>query len=246
VFSALRFLDNPQDVASLARLLAHLAPEKTLPELWSVVRSVSPQSGFPAHLAQAAGLPAQTAGRLQEFGLLADNLQKVLAEGGVAMVVERLLGDVLLLDGSDEELAIGKQLLLETAQESGNDLSGFVGLLSTLTVESEGPIRTEKILLLTFHAAKGLEFPVIFLTGVEEGITPLPEDLDEERRLFYVAMTRAADRLFISHCSARRVFGHLQSMRPSRFLDAIPAECSEGVTQRVPKGRTESQLSLFP
>jgi superfamily I DNA/RNA helicase len=247
VLSALRFLDNPRDVASLARLLVHLAPQKTLAELWPVARSAATtQHGVPAHLAQTAGLPPEGTRRLDSFRGLADTLQEILAEGGVAMLVERLLADVVVPILQEQETAIGQELLLESARDSGRDLSGFVALLSTLNVESEGPVRTEKILLLTFHAAKGLEFPVTFLAGAEEGITPLPEDLDEERRLFYVAMTRAADQLFISHCSTRRFFGQTRSMEPSRFLAAIPPACCESVAPRLHKGHPSDQLSLFP
>jgi DNA helicase-2/ATP-dependent DNA helicase PcrA len=82
---------------------------------------------------------------------------------------------------------------------------------------------------MTLHAAKGLEFPVVFIAGLEEGLFPLSRslesssELEEERRLFYVGITRAKERLFVSHCLHRRRFGDMTNMR-SRFLDEIPEE----------------------
>jgi DNA helicase-2/ATP-dependent DNA helicase PcrA len=83
------------------------------------------------------------------------------------------------------------------------------------------------VTLLTMHAAKGLEFPVVALAGFEEGLVPLsradtPEGVEEERRLCYVGMTRAKDKLFLSHASARRRGGDLRGAFPSRFLQDVP------------------------
>ena len=93
------------------------------------------------------------------------------------------------------------------------------------------------VTLLTMHAAKGLEFPVVALAGFEEGLVPLsradtPEGVEEERRLCYVGMTRAKDKLFLSHASARRRGGDLRGAFPSRFLqDVPPALVDERVTR---------------
>jgi superfamily I DNA/RNA helicase len=103
----------------------------------------------------------------------------------------------------------------------------------------------EKVRLLTFHASKGLEFPIIFLAGAEEGITPLPDDLDEERRLFYVAMTRAKDGLYITSSARRRSFGVWKDTVPSRFLADLPPKCVEKVTGRKHARPRDGQLPLF-
>ena len=104
----------------------------------------------------------------------------------------------------------------------------------------------QRISLLTFHAAKGLEFPAVFIAGAEEGITPLDDrpgiDLAEERRLFYVAMTRARDILCITHCRRRWVHGLITEARPSRFLGDIPAA---SLTREMPRSRRGHQLVLF-
>jgi DNA helicase-2/ATP-dependent DNA helicase PcrA len=88
---------------------------------------------------------------------------------------------------------------------------------------------------MTLHAAKGLEFPTVVLAGLEEGLFPHPrsvqsdEDLEEERRLCYVGMTRARARLVLTSAARRRVFGDYQATDPSRFLDEIPAELIEPI-----------------
>jgi len=88
---------------------------------------------------------------------------------------------------------------------------------------------------MTLHAAKGLEFPVVFLVGVEEdtlpcaGIRGEPRDLDEERRLAYVGITRARERLYLTRAAARTRRGKVQPRTPSRFLGDLPAEAHEVV-----------------
>lgn len=91
-----------------------------------------------------------------------------------------------------------------------------------------------KVNLMTIHASKGLEFPVVFIAGVEEGLIPHQRsvdenggDVEEERRLFYVAITRARDKLLISSCMKRRKMQSIIECTPSRFLDEIPANLVE-------------------
>jgi DNA helicase-2/ATP-dependent DNA helicase PcrA len=104
----------------------------------------------------------------------------------------------------------------------------------------------DQVVLLTLHSAKGLEFPVVFLIGVEEGIFPHiraltePDEMEEERRLAYVGITRAMRRLYVSHAWSRMLFGSTQYNPPSRFLDEIPDELMEStgnVTGRASYGR---------
>ena len=117
------------------------------------------------------------------------------------------------------------------AREAEPSLSGFVDRLSLLSEadESQGA-ESARILLMTMHAAKGLEFPTVIITGLEEGLFPhsrvssSDDDLEEERRLCYVGMTRARQRLFLTSASRRRVFGEYRATEPSRFIDEVPAE----------------------
>ena len=108
-----------------------------------------------------------------------------------------------------------------------------VSLLSSVDRADDGG---NAVTLLTLHAAKGLEYPVVFITGLEEGILPLSnggepdrKDLEEERRLFYVGMTRAKQRLYCSHAHVRLRFGEYLSQSPSRFLDEIPPELTRSL-----------------
>jgi DNA helicase-2/ATP-dependent DNA helicase PcrA len=121
-------------------------------------------------------------------------------------------------------------------REDGASLAGFVDRLSLLSEadEQQGAAQA-KVWLMTMHAAKGLEFPVVFIPGLEEGLFPHSRaqdddlEMEEERRLCYVGITRAENRLFLSSAARRRVFGEYQGTQPSRFLDEIPAELVEEI-----------------
>ena len=115
-------------------------------------------------------------------------------------------------------------------------LGGFVDRLSLLSeADEESGTREARVWLMTMHAAKGLEFPIVIIAGLEEGLFPHSrsaeneEELEEERRLCYVGMTRAQSHLVLTSAARRRVFGEYQSTEPSRFLDEIPAELVERI-----------------
>ncbi len=104
----------------------------------------------------------------------------------------------------------------------------------------------DQVVLMTLHSAKGLEFPVVFLIGAEEGVFPHgralsePDELEEERRLAYVGITRARERLYVTHAWSRNLFGSTQYNPPSRFLEEIPGDLVESrgnITGRSAYGR---------
>ena len=116
-------------------------------------------------------------------------------------------------------------------REPEPSLGGFVDRLSLLSeADEESGKREARVWLMTMHAAKGLEFPMVIIAGLEEGLFPHSrsaedeEELEEERRLCYVGLTRARRQLVLTSAARRRVFGEYQSCEPSRFLDEIPAE----------------------
>src|SRR5207247_1006891 len=122
-------------------------------------------------------------------------------------------------------------------------LGGFVDQLSLLSdVDEEEGSRDARVWLMTLHSAKGLEFPVVIMAGLEEGLFPHSrssediEELEEERRLCYVGMTRARARLVLSGAAPRRVFGDYQSSEPSRFIDEVPAELVERIAPSYSSG----------
>ncbi|NOT26248.1 MAG: UvrD-helicase domain-containing protein [Acidobacteria bacterium] len=115
-------------------------------------------------------------------------------------------------------------------------LAGFVDQLSLLSdVDEEEGAREARVVMMTMHSAKGLEFPIVMITGLEEGLFPHSRSLDdeaemeEERRLCYVGITRAERRLVLTSAARRRVFGDYQSREPSRFIDEIPPALIEVV-----------------
>ncbi len=139
-------------------------------------------------------------------------------------------------------------------REAEASLGGFVDRLSLLSeADEESGTRDAKVWMMTMHAAKGLEFPMVVIAGLEEGLFPHSrssedeEELEEERRLCYVGMTRAQSQLVLTSAARRRVFGEYQSTEPSRFLDEIPAELIERITPAAPQfGHLQPQPLRFP
>ncbi|WP_456395292.1 ATP-dependent helicase [Desulfurobacterium sp.] len=149
---------------------------------------------------------------------------------------------------------------LENIRELGNTLEEFAertGLqgedlllefLNTITLSSDQDEmeESEKVTLMTVHASKGLEFPVVFITGLEEGLFPhvrsldSTEQIEEERRLFYVAITRAKKLLILTRAKSRRFFGSYRESEPSRFLEEIPAHLIKKVTRKEKSSETVS------
>ena len=118
----------------------------------------------------------------------------------------------------------------EDGEVGDKSLGAYLQQITLLTDADDEKDNPDVVKLMTIHAAKGLEFPVVFLGGLEENLFPSAlsintrEELEEERRLFYVAITRAKKYLILSYCNARYKFGQLQQNDPSRFLDEIPEQ----------------------
>jgi DNA helicase II / ATP-dependent DNA helicase PcrA len=140
----------------------------------------------------------------------------MLRDNGSFEARERLQNLQELLSGMEERAAAGESL---------QDYLEQIALVTDLDSLDDA---ADRVTLMTLHAAKGLEFPYVFMTGMEEGLFPHARvddgDIEEERRLCYVGMTRAMTRLHLSHAERRRVFGDFQANRRSRFLDEVPAE----------------------
>ncbi|MEA3544129.1 MAG: 3'-5' exonuclease, partial [Thermodesulfobacteriota bacterium] len=121
----------------------------------------------------------------------------------------------------------------------------YLEQIALITDLDRHDVNQQRVTLMTLHSAKGLEFPVVFMTGMEEGLFPhsrsgdMGEELAEERRLCYVGMTRAMQKLYLSHARRRRVYGSYQFNPPSRFLAEIPA-------QRLTDFRPESVAVEMP
>jgi len=156
-------------------------------------------------------------------------------------------------DAPDEavvRLALAR--LTTLAQACGFDPARFADALALASEADVFDPRADRVSLLTIHAAKGLEFPVVFIAGLEDGLMPLvfgaPDaaTLAEERRLLYVGMTRAKDRLLLSRAERRVLRGRVREQAPSRFLADIERELLRQQTSEIPRKKPEDrQLSLF-
>ncbi|MBI2188642.1 MAG: UvrD-helicase domain-containing protein [Acidobacteria bacterium] len=131
-------------------------------------------------------------------------------------------------------------------------LAGFVDQLSLLSdADEEEGSGNARVLMMTMHSAKGLEFPIVVMTGLEEGLFPHSRssdeeaELEEERRLCYVGITRAQRRLVMTSAARRRVFGEYQSTEPSRFIDEIPRELIEDIPSPTYTSPYQSSFARF-
>jgi DNA helicase II / ATP-dependent DNA helicase PcrA len=235
MMDALERVDLATGSTDLPPLLTGLQPTVVANSLWSkLVTAVDERRLTPRQVASLAAfrdlLAALTAaGRTDSVSIV---LGKILDQSGY-------LRD--LRDQRSEEAESRIQNLMELvsaakeyeAREAEPSLGGFVDRLSLLSdVDKEQGSRNARVLLMTLHSAKGLEFPVVALSGLEQGLFPHSrskddaDDLEEERRLLYVGMTRARSRLVLTGANRRRVFGEYQST-PSQFLEEVPAELIE-------------------
>ncbi len=190
---------------------------------------------------------------LQEFmNLIEDQRQKLLSGHGLSQKVRQMVEDInyrdhLLTEYSKNEKAVRFKLMnieslinsIDTwEKDPDNDNPSLFNYLNRITLVSQDNSDDEnnkgKVNLMTIHASKGLEFPVVFIAGTEEGLIPHARsveenggDVEEERRLFYVAITRARDKLFITSCQKRKRMNMINECTPSRFLDEIPQNLVE-------------------
>src|SRR6185437_5647606 len=142
-------------------------------------------------------------------------------------------------DGRIENLA-------ELATQAGDfdDVMGFLETVALVADSDELESDGTKVSLMTLHTAKGLEYPAVFVVGLEEGIFPHfrslaePSELEEERRLFYVGITRARQHLAISHAWSRTTWGRTQAAMPSRFVTEVPAHLVDDVGLGSPRKGT--------
>ncbi len=165
------------------------------------------------------------------------------ASGYVPLLKEEAEG-ALTSDGRQEAKGrlenLGQLLVgMEEHAATTDSVQDYLEQIALITDLDRYDATQQRVTLMTLHSAKGLEFPVVFMTGMEEGLFPharsgdLGEELAEERRLCYVGMTRAMQKLYLSHARRRRVYGTYQFNPPSRFLAEIPAELLNDFTPSV-------------
>ncbi len=167
------------------------------------------------------------------------------------LAAARVAGQEADLDAAVLQVALSA--LTTLAQRSGGNVDRFLESAAQATEADLWDPRADRVSLLTMHAAKGLEFPVVFVVGLEDGILPLrwgndasAQSVAEERRLFYVAMTRAEDRLFLTRAQKRSWRGELRSLPPSPYLQDIEEELLRHSRYEAARGKAPApQLELF-
>jgi DNA helicase-2/ATP-dependent DNA helicase PcrA len=229
----------------LPLLAAGLAPALAANSLWSRIIRGLDQKAFTGRAATS----------LAAFRDLIVTLTDIAREDSVSIAIGKMLDrsgylqDLREDKSEDGEARIENLAELVSAareyetREPEPSLGGFVDRLSLLSdVDEEQGSRDARIWMMTLHSAKGLEFPMVILAGMEEGLFPHSrssedvEELEEERRLCYVGMTRARQRLVLSGAARRRIFGEYQSSEPSRFIDEVPATLIERIAPSYSTG----------
>lgn len=202
-----------------------------------------------------AGLQKKALGGLKQFLGAIEEAADIAEKGPVTPVLRHLLsasGYVDALKAENSQDALGRlenlqELLTVTQEYDATDEPSLAGFLESVSLVSDIDSMGESgeaVTLMTLHTAKGLEFPVVFLVGLEEGVFPhsrsltSDSEIEEERRLCYVGMTRAKEELHLLHAHRRALYGQPSFNRPSRFLEDIPAELTRplGGASRVPYG----------
>ena len=258
VLAYLRLVANPQDTLSFSRVInvpRRKLGEKSLAQLgyWADAHGLSPWDSL-ARLDEISELTSAARGALADFR---DLILEVRAASEERRLVEVI--DLLLLRSAYE------RYVKETGSEGderwanvlelrglgseydglppGEGLQAFLEDVALMSDVDTMDDRAQGMTLITLHMVKGLEFPVVFMLGMEEGLFPhsrsldSPSGLEEERRLAYVGMTRAKDRLYLFHAFRRHLWGSANLNLPSRFLKDIPPELvdgSAGIPQGVP------------
>ncbi len=235
----------------LPLLSAGLQPTLSANSLWArVVRGLEDRA-----------FPNRAAASLAVFRDLIVNLTEMARREPVSIAIGKMLDHSGYLQDLRDERSEDAESRVENLAELVSaareyesrdpepSLGGFVDRLSLLSdVDEEQGTRDARVWMMTLHSAKGLEFPVVVLAGLEEGLFPHSrsnedeEELEEERRLCYVGMTRARSRLILTGAARRRVFGEYKSSEPSRFIDEVPAELIERI---APSFSTSSYQSGF-
>jgi DNA helicase-2/ATP-dependent DNA helicase PcrA len=256
LLSYLRLVDNPADdvgVERVANIPARRIGDTSLQRLreWGSARGLTLFEAL-ANAAEA-GVRGPALQGIAEFRRLTEQL-RALPRRPVAGVLERLLAATgyerylaAAGDNAEERIENVRELVNAAAEyDQAEPEGGLQGFLEQAALVSDVDLWDEKlggVTLMTLHAAKGLEFPVICIVGLEDGLLPLLRengdyDLEEERRLFFVGLTRAKRRLTLSYAESRARHGKRQFTEPSRFIRELPEEIAAAEQSEYPPRRS--------
>lgn len=242
VLAYVRVLTNPSDEVSIKRIVnvpKRGVGDTSIGRIDAWGRSHGRSFGEALPHAEEAGLSGKALGGVRSFLSLMDELR--LVEGGPSAVLQAVLDKTGYAADLETENTIESAGRLENLSELVGQAKDFVTLeefLETVSLVADADEVTDddsQVVLMTLHTAKGLEFPVVFVVGLEDGVFPHirslgePQELEEERRLAYVGITRARQRLYLTHAWCRSLFGSTQYNPVSRFVNEIPQELISNV-----------------
>ena len=265
ILAYLRLIANPSDGLSLKRIInvpSRGIGEKTIEkiEVFSRERGLPLYEGMEQALKEG-GLSPVAQAKMEEFIHLIKEFREErrtlpLSQLALALLARTGYLDRLKEEGTEEAFSkienIDELINVLTELEQGGEevsLETFLDKVSLVTDVDLYEDKGNRVSLMTLHCAKGLEFPVVFIVGIEEGLLPHYrrgdeiEDLEEERRLCYVGITRAKERLFLSRAERRSTFGVGRVNLPSRFLDELPEELIQFEERQ---GKVESLFDQEP
>ncbi|MFO8068571.1 MAG: DNA helicase PcrA [Alkalibacterium sp.] len=244
VLAYLTLIANPKDNLSLARIINE--PKRgigasTVEKLALAAEEMGWSLYDAALNANSINLSARATKKVEVFALMIQDFRKMAEFLSITELTEEILNKSDYLPTLKKERTLEAETRVENIEEfltvtkqfdeQQPDDASLITFLTDLSLISdierleEEP--TSEITLMTLHAAKGLEFPVVFLIGMEEGLFPLSradsdeEQMEEERRLAYVGITRAEEKLYLTNALSRALYGRVQSNRPSRFLEEV-------------------------
>ena len=250
ILAYLQFINNPSDDIRLRRIINK--PKRGIGDTTvnkaADIAAVNGDSLYEVISRSDENAPLQrAANKLNDFCTMMDGLIALSQREDVS--IEEIYSAVLERtdyinwlkkekEDSDNRIENIDELLsniLKYEEDNGEEasLSGFLEEIALFTDIDNYDTQADSVVLMTLHSAKGLEFPVVFIPGMEDGIFPgnqsmlMEEELQEERRLAYVGITRAKEKLYLLHASERMMFGMTQRNRVSRFTNEIPAELLE-------------------
>lgn len=249
----LRLIYQPDDIASFERIVnvpTRGIGKKSLQDFsaWRNQQAYSLSEAL-AHSAECQTITPKARMGLTELADILDSSRQVLVDASVSGLIDSLIRRIdylnFLDDGSlqSESRQENVRELLSVAQEYNDlGLDGFLEEVALVTDIQDSNTDTDysdggTVTLMTLHSAKGLEFPVVFMVGMEESIFPHSRalydqsEMEEERRLCYVGMTRAKEELYMTHASSRMLYGGVQHNPPSRFLSEINGEQAHELRQ---------------